>query len=305
MKISESERELLIARIKESSRPLLPEPSGERPVLQVLPGIRAILFDVYGTLFISGSGDISIAGENSNAEALQSALSSAGYQILGSTVQAGAELLRDFQELIIQCHQQLRELGIDSPEIDVVAVWTEVLGRSIAAGKLDGEVCPARMRRFAVEYECCVNPVWPMPGLDELLSSLRQRRMPLGIVSNAQFFTPLLFDAFLGVGLDDNGFDRRLCSWSWQLRRAKPSLKMFAGPLNELAKRQISPHEVLYVGNDCLNDIWSAASLGIKTALFAGDRRSLRRRQDDVRCAQLTPDLVITDLRQLLEWVRA
>jgi hypothetical protein len=37
------------------------------------------------------------------------------------------------------------------------------------------------------------------------------------------------------------------------------------------------------------------------TALFAGDRRSLRLRKDDPSCRLLTPDLVITDLGQLIE----
>ena len=61
----------------------------------------------------------------------------------------------------------------------------------------------------------------------------------------------------------------------------------------------ISPEETLYVGNDKLNDIWPAAQLGLKTALFAGDQRSLRLREDDTRCSDLEPDLIITKLSQL------
>ena len=48
----------IIDRMRALCRPLLPEPSGERARLVPLPGIRAVLFDVYGTLLISGSGDI-------------------------------------------------------------------------------------------------------------------------------------------------------------------------------------------------------------------------------------------------------
>jgi len=35
--------------------------------------------------------------------------------------------------------------------------------------------------------------------------------------------------------------------------------------------------------------------------LFAGDARSLRLRRDDSRCRRLKPNLVITDLLQLLD----
>jgi putative hydrolase of the HAD superfamily len=56
------------------------------------------------------------------------------------------------------------------------------------------------------------------------------------------------------------------------------------------------------VGNDMLKDIWPAARLGCKTALFAGDRRSLRLREDDERCRELEPDLVVDDLSQLAQF---
>jgi putative hydrolase of the HAD superfamily len=44
-----------------------------------------------------------------------------------------------------------------------------------------------------------------------------------------------------------------------------------------------------------LNDIQGAASAGFKTALFAGDRRSLRLRENDPR-VQTRPDAVLLRL---------
>ena len=67
----------------------------------------------------------------------------------------------------------------------------------------------------------------------------------------------------------------------------------------ELKAKGIQPVSVLYLGNDMLNDIYPARTVGFQTALFAGDRRSLRLRKDDPRCAALSPDLVVTDLGQL------
>ena len=62
-------------------------------------------------------------------------------------------------------------------------------------------------------------------------------------------------------------------------------------------------HAVLYVGNDMLNDIYPAAKAGFKTALFAGDSRSLRLRKDKPKCKYLSADIVITDLIQLLDYL--
>ena len=54
------------------------------------------------------------------------------------------------------------------------------------------------------------------------------------------------------------------------------------------------------MGNDMLNDILPARSVGFRTALFAGDKRSLRLRRDDPRCNNLKPDMILTDLIQLV-----
>jgi putative hydrolase of the HAD superfamily len=66
----------------------------------------------------------------------------------------------------------------------------------------------------------------------------------------------------------------------------------------------ISRTSVLYVGNDMRNDILPATKTGFQTALFAGDRRSLRLREDDPQCKNVVPNLVITDLIQILEHVK-
>ena len=62
----------------------------------------------------------------------------------------------------------------------------------------------------------------------------------------------------------------------------------------------IPKDSVLYVGNDMLNDIFPAQKEGFKTGLFAGDVRSLRLRSDEPVCENLSADIVITDLVQLL-----
>jgi len=50
-----------------------------------------------------------------------------------------------------------------------------------------------------------------------------------------------------------------------------------------------------------LKDIYPAKMTGFKTALFAGDSRSLRLREDDSKCKNLSADIILTDLIQVLE----
>jgi len=67
----------------------------------------------------------------------------------------------------------------------------------------------------------------------------------------------------------------------------------------------IMPGNVLYVGNDMLNDIYTAHNSGFQTCLFAGDRRSLRLRTDRPECASLKPDAIIKELNQLTDMIRS
>ena len=118
----------------------------------------------------------------------------------------------------------------------------------------------------------------------------------MGIVSNAQFFTPLVLAALL----PELHFDPRLAVWSFAQREAKPSPRLFAAAAARMARHwRLQPREIVMVGNDMRNDLLGARAAGLRTALFAGDARSLRLRRDDPRCTAVHPDLVLTHLSQL------
>jgi putative hydrolase of the HAD superfamily len=157
------------------------------------------------------------------------------------------------------------------------------------------------VQAFALEFELIVNPVFPMPHLAALLSGCRKRKLWMGIISNAQFYTPHLFQWFLDANYEALGFCTDLVFFSYQFGYAKPSSFLFNLATIKLKEKGIREHGVLYVGNDMLNDIYPAAITGFKTALFAGDKRSLRLRKDEPKCRHLSADIVITDLIQLLD----
>ena len=275
--------------IRSLSRPLEAIPTGEQAILPTLEGVRAVVFDVYGTLFISGSGDIGIAGSDQQEAALQSIL-----RDLNLAAPAGVQPLCDhLLDCIRKDHADARARGVEFPEVEIRDIWAQALQHEI----------DSNLRSAIIAYECVTNPVWPMPGSGEILKALRERGVPLGIVSNAQFYTPLLFEAFFTEELPALGFDPKLCFFSYQHRKAKPGPALYTMLREELALRQIEPSETLYIGNDALKDIHPAAQLGFRTALFAGDQRSLRLHQS--RSDLNPPDAVITELTQILDLLSA
>jgi putative hydrolase of the HAD superfamily len=272
-------------------RPLEPIPTGAVPSLRKLEGIRAVLFDVYGTLVISASGEVGTAGASSD-RALEESLAAAGVKTAGPA-DDGVELLFD---AIRSRHAELRATGVEHPEVDICAMWGQVLE------KLRRTECHSvpldAVKRLAIEYEARANPCWPMPHLEQCLDRLRGAGPVLGIVSNAQFYTPLLFPALLGKPIE-HWFDTRLLFFSYEHGQAKPGTVLYERAAAALGTRGIGPREVLYVGNDMLNDVLPSRKVGFHTALFAGDRRSLRLREGDGRLEGVAPDLVLTDLGQL------
>jgi len=145
--------------------------------------------------------------------------------------------------------------------------------------------------------------VYPMPNLETMLSVCQDSNVLMGIISNAQFYTPYLFNWFLGSPPEDLGFHPDLILYSYKFGYAKPSTFMFQVAAERLKHMDISVRSALYIGNDMLNDMYPAKKAGFKTGLFAGDARSLRLRENDPKCKDLSVDLVITDLIQLLDYI--
>ncbi len=285
----------LVERIRALSHTLEPRPTHLAPRILSMEGIRAVLFDVYGTLVVSASGDIAAGEECADTQAFRAALDAAGLKTASSADGDPGGPAR-VVEAIRASHARSRARGIEYPEVDIVAIWGDVLSGLTDASAVE----TAALRRAAVEYECRQNPVWPMPGAAAALAGLRERRLHLGIVSNAQFYTPLMLQALLGATPGELGFEADICAWSYQHGQAKPATALYQLVLDVLARRHgIPPAQVLYVGNDRLKDVWPASLLGCRTALFAGDSRSLRLRDDDERCRNVEPDLIVTELGQL------
>jgi putative hydrolase of the HAD superfamily len=287
--------------ILEQLPPLQPLPTSLTPRIRAFPACKALIFDIYGTLLISASGDI--GHQDMRVEAMDQALRQ--LSSLASPLDPHRALTR-YKHHIEQAHASLKQRGVAYPEIDILEVWRHLLAEfNVGTGRC--AISQQALRRTAFAFECHINPVWPMPHFKQTLQRLFESDVYLGIISNAQFYTPILLNFFLGHPEDDSDhikdFESNLVYFSWKQRRAKPDTSAFSQALKHLAKWGIKPHEVLFVGNDQLKDMYPAHHVGMKTCLFAGDQRSLRLRLDNEMVQNLKPDFIIDDLQQLLDIV--
>lgn len=205
------------------------------------PRIRAVLFDVYGTLLDASSGD-GISPE---------------VALAGIMPATHPELLRDLRRAVQSAHAAS---PFPHPEVDIREMWAQLL--------------PAwpeeEIEQFAREVEDRLTPAVEMRGAIVTLRGLASAGVTMGIISNAQFYTARVMERCLGGSFEQLGFDPLLCWFSWEHRRAKPDPWLFEMARAKLLERGISATEILYVGNDVVRDIMPAAACGFRTALLVG-----------------------------------
>ena len=289
----------IISRFREYSSPLIPIPTELQAQLNKLDDVGAVIFDVYGTLFISDTGDIGLASKAGQTMALESVLKILKFsKDRKGSAKRGIEI---YEKTIEEHHESSRIQGVQFPEVDIRDIWKKVWNKLYQEGLIESKGFEEHLLDFALLFELHVNPIWPMPGLAEILVFLTNRQIKLGIISNAQFYTPFLFPAFLGKTITECGMDENLCIWSYQYLEAKPSINLYKRAAQKLTQRyHIKPAQTLYIGNDIRNDIWPASKVGFRTCLFAGDQRSLRLRKDDPALSRIQPNVIITNLSQLI-----
>ncbi|WP_321995836.1 HAD family hydrolase [Draconibacterium orientale] len=289
----------------DSSEQLQPIPTTFCPNLKTdsKEKIKAVIFDIYGTLLISSSGDIDQV--SLNKDNMRTAMETGGFDLSGCKEETYSFLLDQLQEQVKKQHEELKTKGHPYPDVDIFKVWKNMFEAAESEGllKLRGS---ESWEDTIMVFELLSNRVYPMPGMKEVLLEIKKTGIPMGIVSNAQFYTPIIMNYFLTGEFTTNQhidlFEEDLSVYSFKELRAKPDTALFNKFIPVLnSKYNIEPSETLFVGNDMLKDVYTATKAGLRTVLFAGDERSLRLREDDERVKGMFPDFIINDLKQLLK----
>jgi len=210
---------------------------------------HAAIFDVYGTLLQAAPGGIrpDPAADPAIIHFLENKFPGARLPASPTTALA---------ELVAREHAHARRiLGERYPEIDLTALWAELLGRPADAG----------LAILVAEIEDLWHPATPMPGAAAMLRRLAAAGIPCGLLSNAQA------NVWRQLGPLAPAFASDLCVFSHQFRRAKPSPALFSEIVRRLARRGIAPAGVWFIGNDPAHDIFPAKSAGFRTAIFGSN----------------------------------
>ena len=268
--------------------------------LKKLNGIKAVIFDVYGTL-LTASTHLKIIPEPTEDydQSIIDALEGADFDIL--------DVNEKFSEIYVghlRAHYDIRAAeGIIYPEVNICDVWQDYLNELFSNGSIDGDITERSIMKLIVRHECNVAPVWPQKNVLQAIRAIQDSGINLGTITTAQFYTPIIMEALFQNSLDTLGFKHPICVWSYEHQHRKPSELLYNVCVDGLKGLGINVSEAVYVGNDVLNDMLPASKCGFKTALFAGDERSLRLHLDRDDCKKFKPNIIFNDFSQLVDCV--
>ncbi|MBU4283844.1 MAG: HAD hydrolase-like protein [Nanoarchaeota archaeon] len=249
--------------------------------------IKAIIFDIYGTLLKQGDLENSLAKK----EMLLKAFSKIKKKYkLKSTPN---ELLDLFVSSIDRIHRIKKARGIKSPEVKIEKIWAMILK------KIDYRFDKNFLFKIAYEHNCMTGKRALYPNVILTLKKLKEKGLKLGIVSNAQFYTEMDMNSLLSKDLDIKSlydlFDKNLVFMSYKLGYSKPNPKAFIILKEKLKKIGIKPNETLYIGNDMIKDVLTAKKQSFKTCLFVNIETKY--------AIAVKPDYKIKDIRLIIDIV--
>lgn len=253
--------------------------------------IRAVVFDIYGTLVDYYRPEFS--DEGAKERYLRS--------VFGKLIEyfGCADALRSIQAaeppektlydlyhgLLLFLHEKNLNKGITLPEVRVEEIWEIIIMMLKRHGySIPGGFTVSSNREFgqflAVYYNCYALGRRLYPGVADALLALKEKQIKLGIVSNGQFYTPMDLTLFLRDQTAQRIVDYRelfadeIEVFSYEQGVARPHELIFRKLYDILYGYEILPAQTVFVGNDLLLDIKPAQEAGMKTAFFTGDTKS-------------------------------
>jgi hypothetical protein len=283
-----------------------------KPHLAPLPGVRAVLWNVYGTLLAIPYGELFF--EHPQPFVMQMALEKtiAEFKMWASMSRKPgqpSEYMGHLYRTQLDEQRMAPSPGEKSPEVLAERVWEGLVKKLFVKDyQFDASFYGSLneySKKIAYFFHASLQGTAAYPGAGRALQTVAAAGLVQGLCGDGQCFTPVQLQRGLdglggGVRLDDLvPADYQVLSCD--VRGAKPSERLFRRALEQLGAKGIEPGEVLHVGSRMEKDLIPAKRLGLRTALFAGDRASLAAAPEQLKDSATKPDVLLTELAQIAE----
>jgi hypothetical protein len=301
---------------RDLSWPAAPEPQAPRarPRLVAMPQVRVVTWNVYGTLLAIPSGNLLF--EHPNKFVMDIALDKTVQEFkmcssMSRKPGQPADYMGEIYARVLAEQRMAPSPGEKYPEILSEKIWEAVVKKLL---QKDYKFDPGFFgslnefsRKIAYFFQTSLQGTACYAGTAQAVESVHALGLQQGLIADAQCFTLVQLQRGLTrgkgtVGVDEL-FDRSLRALSCELGARRPSERLFKHVLAAAAQQGLAPAQVLHIGASILSDIAPAKKLGMRTALFAGDKESLQATAEQLKDPALRPDALMTELGQITDLV--
>jgi phosphoglycolate phosphatase-like HAD superfamily hydrolase len=285
-----------------------------KPHLVRLPGLRAVTWNVYGTLLAVSGGDLVFQHPNDfvmNVALDKTVQEFKMWASMSRKPGQPADYMKVIYEQVLDQQRLAPAVGGEKyAEVGADRVWEAVIKKLFQKDyKFDATFYGSLneySRKVAYFFHASLQGTGCYPGAAAALRHVAGAGLAQGLLADAQCFTTVQLQRGLAaqqpVSLDEV-IPPELRTLSFEVRARKPSERLFRQGLQQLAARGIAPDQVLHVGSRVAQDLVPAKRLGMKTALFAGDRASLQATPEQLQAAPTRPDVLLSELSQIADVV--
>ncbi|TYB32128.1 MAG: HAD family hydrolase [Candidatus Mcinerneyibacterium aminivorans] len=223
--------------------------------------IEAVIWDLYGTLFISERGNkVEDPGHHDVLEKGFKAINKR-YKVNIDPVE-GSKHYKNLEKKLHDKNIKNKDYDINHPELDIRNLW-----KIFFDTYLNRKITDDKAEEISAFFEKTINPVYLPKENENLLVYLKNNNIKQGILSNSQFYSlELLEDEIENIG---EYFDKDLMVLSFREEVGKPDNKIYKVLKKKLRKKKIKPKNCIMVGNDVKNDIEPLKKMGFKTILIS------------------------------------
>ena len=286
------------------------KPVSANPSAKLLPGIRAVLWDVYGTLLRVSDGRFTLFPDEEAR--LQIALDKTihefnmwnhMYRKPGPPWQS---IIGLYKNTIERQAMQAAARG-DFTEVNLVHTWGALIMKLFEKEYSYDEGQYGDLDEFSEKvayfFHSCLQATEARSGAALAMSDIAASGLTQGFLSDGQSFTlvqtlralskqgelPPLYQLFRPQSL--------ILSYDTGVR--KPSKSLFTEAVQQLRSLGVQPQETLHISCRLSTDLVPARAAGMKTALLVAEKSGLEVSSDVLKDPATRPDRLLTDLSQL------
>jgi len=274
--------------------------------------VKAVMWNIYGTLLAIDTGELQYEAKLDFVTDAAFEKTIQEFNMWNSMSRKPGAPSAYMKELFKNSLTMLRMTGGGGeryPEVVAERVWEDIIKKLqqkeyVFDASLYGSLNELA-KKVAYFYHASIQGTGCYAGAAAAIQSVTSAGCRQGLLADGQCFT--MAQLFRGLAQQDASLDLAalmpgdLRILSAERKARKPSDTLFSAAVTALAARGISPSETLHVGSNLTRDIAPAKKVGMKTALFAGDKASLVANPEQLKDTQFRPDVMLTELSQIVD----